>query len=101
MSANYQAPWHVGQHTGRIVYGADGLPICDCTVFHSKADTGRMEANAALVATAPELLAALRAVVSNCAGEPVNSAAREAKYAALYQAAAVIRKAEGRGNEQP
>jgi hypothetical protein len=51
--------------------------------------------NARLLAVAPELLAALEAVVRTCHGDPMNEAARKAKAEALYAAAAVIRTARG------
>ena len=56
-------PWHVGglQGTGRaaIVYSPDGYSICDCKSYHGKREWSEMEANARLIAAAPDLLAAL------------------------------------------
>lgn len=47
----------------------------------------------ATVNVAVDLLAALRRVVATCHGDPLTDAAREAKNAALYDAAAAIAKA--------
>lgn len=51
----------------------------------------RVQSNPGL---AVDLLHALRAVVHECAGDPVNDAARKAKADALYRAVAVIKDCE-------
>jgi hypothetical protein len=52
------APWrHDETHSGRII-AADGLAVCD--VFGDSTAADACDANQALIAAAPELLAALR-----------------------------------------
>lgn len=51
--------WRQGQGAAScIVYAADGYAIADAKVFHGRHE-GETEGNAALIASAPELLAAL------------------------------------------
>lgn len=55
-------PWHVG--TGKattIVYAADGYAVANATTYHGRHDQPA-EANAALIAAAPDMLTALQMV---------------------------------------
>lgn len=62
MNKNYTpGPWHVGGN-GTIIYDAEGWGVANATVFHGR-HPGAAEANAHLIAAAPELLAALQEVV--------------------------------------
>lgn len=51
-------PWHAGGN-GTIIYANDGWGVANATVFHWRQEPGTAEANARLIAAAPELLAAL------------------------------------------
>ncbi len=54
-------PWHTG--TGKaeiIVYATDGYAVADAKVYHGRHAEGEAEANARLIAAAPDLLAALK-----------------------------------------
>lgn len=78
-------PWHTGGRGDRIIYAADGYAVASATVFHNQHD-GQLEANARLIAAAPELLEAaikvnalsiqsdahreLRAAISKAIGTP-------------------------------
>jgi RES domain-containing protein len=57
-------PWHAGGRGDRIIYAADGYAVASATVFHNQHD-GQLEANARLIAAAPELLAELSKRVGN------------------------------------
>lgn len=64
-------PWHVGMRPGPIIYGEKGEQVADlCARLVPDEET---RANARLITAAPELLAALRAIL---AAEP--SSARTA-----------------------
>ena len=52
-------PWHHGQKNKRSVFGKDGWRVADCGTAFSKSDD-EMEANARLIAAAPDLLEALK-----------------------------------------
>jgi hypothetical protein len=63
MTKHTPGPWHVSNETGKppIVYAADGYAVGNATVFHRKhggIDTS--DANARLMAAAPDLLAELK-----------------------------------------
>jgi len=53
-------PWHTGGQDDRIIYAADGFAVADATVFHGRPETH----NARLIAAAPELLDALKVLLS-------------------------------------
>lgn len=55
-------PWHVGDGNETIVYDANRWAIASATTFHRKHEDGSSEANAKLIAAAPELLEALEAL---------------------------------------
>lgn len=86
-------PWHVVKIPGesRPRVHAEVYDVAD--VCHAG---GAVEANAMLIAAAPDMLAALREVMSSCCGDTMNEAARERKTHALYLAASAVAKAEGR-----
>lgn len=54
-------PWHTGGYSSRIIYAGDGFAVADATVFHGRHE-GEHEANARLIAAAPELLDVLQEV---------------------------------------
>ena len=61
-------PWHTGGQDDRIIYAADGFAVADATVFHGRhrsKDAAPTEThNARLIAAAPELLDALKVLLS-------------------------------------
>ena len=92
-------PWHTGgvnPISAPVIYAADGFAVADATVYHRHHD-GQTAANAALIAAAPEMLAALRV-----AHEALTDAAEDGEFwrenapADLATLAAAIAKAEGR-----
>lgn len=56
-------PWHVGGKGGTIVYSGDGYAVANCTVYHGVHKSGESEANACLMAAAPDLFEALQNLV--------------------------------------
>ena len=63
MNAHTPGPWHVsaGSSPGnpRVIVESDaGLPVCALSLRGVQGDTRRMEANARLIAAAPDLLEA-------------------------------------------
>jgi hypothetical protein len=92
----WQAEWVVrsrpGQEKQWIVFGSDvntnGL-VCDLTCSDTLRDPAEIAANAHLIAAAPELLAALRAIVFQaCQGKVLE------RDACIGQARSAIAKAE-------
>lgn len=62
-SIHSPGPWHTGGKDGRIIYDSDGKPVADATVY-MPSGFDSMQSNAALIASAPELLEALRSIAS-------------------------------------
>lgn len=59
-------PWHIGDTNTNFspkVYGADGYMTADCSRIQKRTDAEE-QANARLIAAAPDLLAALKSVVA-------------------------------------
>lgn len=60
-------PWHVGKPNEgarvQLVYNVDGYAVCDCKTYHGASSTAEMQANAALIAAAPDMYAALETLV--------------------------------------
>ena len=63
MTTHTQGPWHRGGKKGLIVYGPKGYPICSCDTHHGTHQEWQDEANADLIAAAPELLKEAIAVI--------------------------------------
>lgn len=81
-------PWELGylDHAGQRVVRQEHIEVCTCW-HHSVGSIEReMEANARLIAAAPELLEALKLVVTRCGPKSRDGAL----------ARAAIAKAEGR-----
>ena len=58
-NAHTPGPWHVGGN-GTVVYASDGWAVTVTTMVHVRDNTLELaKANAALIAAAPDLLAAL------------------------------------------
>jgi hypothetical protein len=52
-------PWHVGGAIDSVIFAPDGYAIADAKTFHGRRQND-MHANARLIASAPDLLAALQ-----------------------------------------
>lgn len=94
-------PWGVHGDDGTLIGPSNGKQMIagakhSHVVKEWAVSLEEAQANARLIAAAPDMLAALREVVSSCCGDTLNEAARERKTHALYLAAAAIKKAEGR-----
>jgi hypothetical protein len=85
----------ISNHAGGFSVEADGVVICGCAGWPPRA--GESAANARLLAAAPELLAALKAIVAVLQKEAPGTALNHHQYDAIgIQAHAAIAKAEGR-----
>lgn len=86
MSKHTPGPWRTHLCDGTLVIDSDGVPVATTTGdYESEDEYAVMEANARLIAVAPDMLAALKAVVEF-------SGAHGGPYAA---ARAAIKKATG------
>ncbi|MGC4075445.1 MAG: hypothetical protein QM702_00105 [Rubrivivax sp.] len=67
MSAQHTpGSWHVGGDFGAIVYDSQGWAVADAKTSHGRHDPqGAATRNARLIAAAPDLLAALQALMSD------------------------------------
>ena len=61
-------PWHIGMKPGPMIYGSDSSQVAD--LRGDLLDRGEAQANAALIAAAPEMLTALCALLAaiDCGG---------------------------------
>lgn len=53
-------PWRLRPSSGgrpAIIYGNDGWPVANVATYHGRVEPGQQDANANLIAAAPELLA--------------------------------------------
>jgi hypothetical protein len=57
-------PWHVGGKNSTIVFSPGGFAVADAKVFHKKHGHREAEANAQLMASAPDLVENLADCVS-------------------------------------
>ena len=94
-------PWQQGDANGeRNIYAADQTVICRMEVWRGS-DADEADANAALIASAPELLAALSRLVREAGYESGEAEPTihdlSASRAAFDEARAAISKATGRG----
>lgn len=109
MSGHTPGPWTVERHSGayHVHYGEEGNGAECCAVHYASgvhADRERAEADAALIASAPELLAALRAMLAAVESEhgadflPFSASfpGFEEANAAVLAARSAIARAEGR-----
>lgn len=102
MSKHTPGPWLINPHDKISIIGPDGFTIANCrnSSFHRNAPNyDRQEANARLIAMAPELLEALRNIVNQQLDyERVNNLSpkpgRKYCWDVTEQAAAVIAKIE-------
>ena len=86
-------PWHTGGHGNTIIYAADGWAVADVKVYHNRHNGyGETQANARLIAAAPDLLDALEAVKA----WDVSNLALDIPLEIRKQMQAAIAKAEGR-----
>ena len=84
-------PWHVGKGSKCVVYDAEGWAVADAVTCHNRHNA--IDANARLIAAAPDLLDALRRL---CAVAVWDEDTDRAEFdAAISGADAAIAKAEG------
>jgi hypothetical protein len=86
-------PWHVGvRQAEKIVYDSTGWAVANATVYHGENDIEQVNANARLIAAAPDLLDALQRIA---AGEVMTGNFNHAETVHEYQklARAAIAKA--------
>ena len=96
MSAHTPGPWEV--EGDQIVTTDAGIPICSTPLADEIAWGGpdlinEVEANARLIAAAPDLLATVKLLIERACPHPDEMTPEE--YAALESARAAIAKAEG------
>jgi len=98
--AHTPGPWTIGKKPRLQPYieGADGTPVCSCggnapgSGAYTTETFRRRDANARLIAAAPELLEAMKLLIADVADYP----AWQRPCHALDVARAAIAKAEGR-----
>lgn len=93
MSKHTPGPWHTGARHDLTLYTEDGMPLGDARHMGNKITVEEMQANAQLMAAAPELLAMCE------------SALEDGEYYRLSETVkrrlrAVIAKAHTTGNSQ-
>ena len=90
-----KSPWHLGTRAGNpAIYGKDGAEIAE--ILHVL--TPEWRENAHLIAAAPELLAALRGLMTQAAKDAEGYAPDDSKaiWAWIADASDAIAKAEGK-----
>lgn len=71
-------PWIVGERDmERAIFGADSIKLAVCEQWYGEPESAEAEANARLIASAPELLAALEALRGDLLRYPNDDAKRE------------------------
>ena len=93
-------PWHTGGSYSSIIYAADGLcrwyGVANAVVYRARhGGTETMQANAQLIAAAPELLAELEKLVTRERTEAAVSGLSDDEMPWLDDARRVIAKAKG------
>lgn len=91
MSEFTKGPWHVGAN-GTIIYAADNYAVANAIVFHGHHE-GQMEANAQLIAAAPDLLEALESALPYLTMN--QKAAGPTRQAHIAYCLSAIKKAKG------
>lgn len=87
--------WHVGTAAPSIIYALDGFAIANAVTYHGRhGGIETMQANARLIAAAPELLDVLKRFISAC--DHYLPPATHQAFCGLFAAAAeVIARVEG------
>ncbi len=93
MSKHTAGPWRIGMKPGPMIYGPHGEQVADLRA--AMVPTAEGNADARLIAAAPELLAALQAFAALYSGD---SYTPDEWNAAVRAARAAIRKATGGGD---
>lgn len=87
-------PWRLRPSSGgrpAIIYGNDGWPVADVATYHGRVSQEQQDANACLIAAAPDLLENLQRMVRLLEVED----ARLANFGEVEAARAAIAKATG------
>lgn len=84
-------PWHVGGKDRTVIFAEDGYAVADTKSFHGKHRDGAAQANAHLIAAAPDLLEFVR---DHAKRNPVFAKGFEKQV--IADAIALVAKAEGR-----
>lgn len=99
MSGHTPGPWRTDPDVGNeSVLGADGIMVADCSIFtarNHRRNPAINQANARLIAAAPDLLNLVRRFIALSGGvwNPERYAAEEAEL--MQEARAAIAKARG------
>jgi hypothetical protein len=89
-------PWHIGMKPGPIIYGPSGEQVA--CLLPAMLDNQENKANARLIAAAPALLEALKALHIVGLGSMADTEGDDAAISAMEQARQAIAQATG---EQP
>lgn len=97
MSAHTPGPWAVGAEVASARFGGPSIRGGGATVAVVISGNGRADANAALIAAAPDLLAALRECITGDVNGTLNTGQRSRRLARIDAiACTAIARAEGR-----
>lgn len=89
-------PWHAGEYEeyDQAVIGPAGIMVADCSIYHETRSIETNQANARLIAAAPEMYAALKALLKECSDN--YRSGRAIVPSVMADACDAISKAEGR-----
>lgn len=90
-----KGPWHVGGKASVIIYSPDGHAVANAEVYHTHfGGVAETQANARLIAAAPEILKSLKLIV-DFGGDCYDIDSGKLKGDLIDQARAALAKAKG------